>query len=97
MPKKAKTKKQKIQADINRKSNLSVSRQADRTVYSAPSEAIEEPISASPEKISYTFQSSKSKAIAIEYPRLINDIRKTILLTFAIATIQIITKLMLTI
>lgn len=97
MPKKVKTKKQKMQADIKRKTYSSTPRQADRTVYSLSSEVKSAPIKNQEEKISYSLHTSKSVTAAHTYPHLASDLKKTIILTISIVVFQIAIKLLLNI
>lgn len=92
MPKKVKTKKQKIEAELRRKNKSSFIKQADPTVYSL---SIEQPVSQNfttvPE-VSYSGKNSKSSSVTLGNPHLLKDLKKTILLTIAIAVFQLLIK-----
>jgi hypothetical protein len=94
MPKKVKTKKQKLEAELRRKNKSALIKQADPTVYSL---SIEQPVSqkfTTVSEVSYTGKSSKSASVTLENPYLLKDLKKTILLTASIAIIQIAIKLL---
>jgi hypothetical protein len=95
MPKKVKTKKQKLQADLRRKNFLPISKEIDETVYSI-SDHNNTATQPKPNLLNHIpVENSKSTVSAIEYPFLINDLRKTVLLTIFIAISQLAIKFLL--
>lgn len=94
MPKKIKTKKQKIRADLKRTHSSTISYKADIAVYSIPttnSHEFEEKLT---ETISITDKSLNNQSAVYKYPYLKTDLQKTIILTASIALIQIAVKIL---
>ena len=92
MPKKVKTKKQKIEADLKRKSISLVIKKADMTNYSNATDKAPTLENVTNETISFIHKRPQTQAIELQSPHLAADLRKTIILTIAIMIIQVFIK-----
>lgn len=89
MPKKLKTKKQKIRSDLRHKNYLPESEKAEFTTYSLPTF---KEIEHKPTPAEQTFLTSAKQVSTVGYSYLSRDLRKTILLTLSIVMVEILIK-----
>lgn len=95
MPKKVKTRKQKLLSETRRKNATPAAREADYTTYSLPS-ASSNTESLSPSKIPAEMgEGEKTHVITADYRYLTFDLRKTMLLTFSIIIAELAIKFFL--
>ncbi len=89
MPKKVKTKKQKMLADLRRNNYSPGIEKTDFTTYSLPTIKMEERISTPPER---AYRAPKGVVTTAGYTYLLADLRKTILLTCTVVIVEILIK-----
>lgn len=92
MPKKVKTRKQKLLSETRRKNAAPTAREAGYTTYSLPSPSSNTE-SLSPSKIPAEMdEGARTRVITADYRYLTLDLKKTMLLTFSIILAELVIK-----
>jgi len=88
MPKKVKTRKQKILADSRRKANPTVEKKVDTATYSIP----QQKQSATPGQSIYAKSNLQTTIATSSYSYLSGDLRRTVFLTLAIVIAELLIR-----